>query len=250
MLFPKPSFQYQNDLAHFCRTGEYIPIPGIIEKNVGRYRKLIFSIVEESLESAYPLTHNLLDEEEWNDLAHNFFSSNRCQSPLLWQMPKDLLLFMQESQDPLLEKYPLLADLLLLEWYEVELFMMEDRKVEAYHKKGTLSTDNLVINPEIAILPLSYPVHLKNAQQITEEDKGQYFVSLHREPESGKVRFTDIKYPHVELIEKLSNNQSNFSSLLKIFQKYASEEEAIIALSQFLKASLESQLILGFSEEK
>ena len=104
----------------------------------------------------------------------------------------------------------------------------------------------MVLNPELAIIPLSYPVHLKNASNITNEDTGQYFVCLHREPETGKVQFTDIKYPHLELLEKLGNEKTNFSALLKIFQKYAPKEEAIIALTQFLKAAMESRLILGF----
>jgi len=249
MQFPNSSFQYQNDLAHFCRTGEYIPIPGIIEKNVDRYRNLIYNIVDDSLQSAYPLTSNLLEEKEWDDLVHEFFSSHRCQSPLLWQMPKELLEFMQETDNHLLVKYPVLSDLLMMEWYEVEIFMMEDKEIPKHKIKGKLSTDALIINPELAILSLAYPVHLKNAAKITVEDKDQYFVCLHREPESGKVIFTDIKYPHVELIELLLSGEANFGRLLKIFLKYAKEEEAVIALNQFLNASIESKLIFGFKNQ-
>ncbi len=249
MLFPNPSFKYQNDLSHFCRTGEYIPIPGIIEKNVSRYRNLIYNIVDASLKSAYPLTNNLLVEKEWDDLVHDFFSSHRCQSPLVWQMPKELLEYMQETDYSLLAKYPFLADLLLLEWYEVEIFMMEDKAIAKYKTEGNLSVGNLIINPELQILSLTYPVHLKNATAITAEEKGHYFVCLHREPETGKVLFTDINYPHVELIEMLLNEKANYNTLLKIFLKYANKKEATQALSQFLKASIESKLILGFSPE-
>jgi len=250
MQFPNLSFQYQNDLAHFCRTGEYIPIPGIIEKNVSRYRNLIYNIVDDSLQSAYPLTSNLLEEKEWDDLVHEFFSSHRCQSPLLWQMPKELFEFMQETDNQLLLKYPVLSDLLMMEWYEVEIFMMEDKEVPTHQIEGKLSADPLVINPELTIISLAYPVHLKNAVKITAKDRTQYFVSLHRELETGKVIFTDIKYPHVELIELLLSGEANFGALLKIFLKYAKEEDAIIALSQFLKASIESKLILGFASGK
>ncbi|MDA3906542.1 MAG: DNA-binding domain-containing protein [Bacteroidales bacterium] len=250
MQFPNPSFKYQNDLAHFCRTGEYIPIPGIIKKNVGRYRNLIYSIVEDSLQSAYPLTSNLLEEKEWDDLVHEFFSSHRCQSPLVGQMPKELHDYMLETDNHLLFKYPFLSDLLMMEWYEVEIFMMEDKEIPNYTGKGVLSTNLLVINPELVILSMNYPVHLKNASKITIEDESQYFVCLHREQETGKVRFTDIKYAHVELIETLLNKDVSFTALLKIFLKYAKEEDAIIALSQFLKASIESKLILGFSPGK
>lgn len=247
MLLLNPTQKYQSDLAQFCRTGEYISIPGVKEKNIGRYRNLIYGIIDDSLQSAFPLTYNLLEKQEWDTMVDDFFSSHHCQSPFVWKMPKELLGYLEESKSSLLQKHPQLKDLLLLEWYEVEIYMMEDKEPEAHSTTGTLSTDKLILNPELAIIPLTYPVHLKNASTITAEDSGQYFVCLHREPETGKVQFTDIKYPHLELLKKLGNKKTDFNALLKIFQKYASEENAIIALTQFLKAALESRLILGFS---
>lgn len=247
MLLLNPTQKYQSDLAQFCRTGEYISIPGVKEKNVGRYRNLIYGIIDDSLQSAFPLNYNLLEKQEWDTMVDDFFSSHHCQSPFVWKMPKELLGYLEESNYSLLQKYPQLKDLLLLEWYEVEIYMMEDKEPEAHSTTGMLSTDKLILNPELAIIPLTYPVHLKNASTITAEDSGQYFVCLHREPETGKVQFTDIKYPHLELLEKLGNKKTDFNALLKIFQNYATEENAIIALTQFLKAALESRLILGFS---
>ena len=246
MLLLNPTQKYQSNLAQFCRTGEYISIPGVKEKNVGRYRNLIYSIIDDSLQSAFPLTFDLLEKQEWDKMVDDFFSSHPCQSPFVWKMPKELLGYLEESNSSLQQKYPQLKDLLLLEWYEVEIYMMEDKEPETFSTKGRLSTDKLVLNPELAIIPLAYPVHLKNASNITTEDAGQYFVCLHREPKTGKVQFTDIKYPHLELLEKLGNEKTDFKALLKIFQKYASKENAIIALTQFLKAALESRLILGF----
>jgi hypothetical protein len=247
MLLLDTTQKYQSDLANYCRTGEYISIPGVKEKNIARYRNLIYSIVDDSLQSAFPLTLNLIEKEEWNDMVNDFFIHHACQSPFVWKMPRELLDYLQKTDSVLLQKYFQLKDLLLLEWYEVEIYMMEDKEPETFTTKGILSSDPLVLNPELVVLPLSYPVHLKKASSITKGDEGQYFVCLHREPETGKVRFTDIKYPHVELLEKLSTEKVNYRNLLELFQKYASEEEATIALTQFLKAALESGLILGFA---
>lgn len=241
------TYQHQNKFAQFCRSGEYVAIPGVKEKNIGRYRKLIYNIVDDSLRSTYPLTYDLLEDQEWESLVDKFFSSHRCQSPMLWQMPKELMDYMQETDHKLLHTYEFLSDLLLLEWYEVEIYMMEDKAIPTFKIEGNMLRDSFVINPELSILSLTYPVHLKNASKIISEDKGQYFVCLHRESETGKVQFTDIKYPHIELLEKLSNEESGFDDLLEIFQKYATKEEATIALSQFLNSALKSKLILGFS---
>jgi len=238
------SYKHQSSLANYCRTGEYTPIPGVKEKNVGRYRQLIFNVVNGSLQSAYPLTYSLLGEEEWHELAHTFFSSHRCQSPLVWQMPKELYEFVVEENYPLAKKYPFLSDLLLFEWKEVEVYMMEDIEPYPFTKKR-INDAGLVLNPEIQVLSLEYPVHLKNAKEISEKDKGVYFVSLHREPETGRVLFTNMQYPHVQVIEKLAQEPVNFEELLKIFLQYAPEEQARRALRDFVYASLDSKLFLG-----
>lgn len=238
------SSKYQNSLANYCRTGEYTPIPGVKEKNVGHYRQLIFNVVNGSLQSAYPLTSSLLSEEEWLNLVHAFFSSHRCQSPLIWQMPKELYEFVVQENLHLLKKYPHLHDLLLFEWKEVEVYMMEDVEPYPFTEKK-ITNAGLVLNPEIRVLSLEYPVHLKNAKGITEKDKAIYFVSLHREPETGRVLFTNIHYPHVQLIEKLAQKPVCFEELLKIFLQYAPKEQAQKALRDFINASLDSKLMLG-----
>lgn len=238
------SYKHQSSLANYCRTGEYTPIPGVKEKNVGRYRQLIFNVVNGSLQSAYPLIYNLLDDEEWHEMAHTFFSSHRCQSPMVWQMPKELYEFVVEENYHLLKKYPFLSDLLLFEWKEVEVFMMED--IEPYpFTEEKMNDAGLVLNPEIQVLSLEYPVHLKNAKDISENDKSHYFVSLHRKPETGRVLFTNMQYPHVQIILKLAQEPVKFEELLKIFLQYAPEEQARQALSQFIHASLDSNLLLG-----
>jgi hypothetical protein len=238
------SHKYQSSLVNYCRTGEYTPIPGVREKNVGRYRQLIFNVVNGSLQSAYPLTYNLLDEDEWHKLAHTFFSSHRCQSPMVWEMPKELYEFAVETNHPLIKKYPFLLDLLLFEWKEVEVYMMEDIEPHPFTPEKLFGAC-YVLNPEIRVLSLEYPVHLKNAKDITEADKGHYFVSLHREPETGKVLFTNIQYPHVQVIEKLAQDPVSFEKLLEIFLQYAPEKQARRALLDFIDASISSKLILG-----
>lgn len=238
------SYKHQNSLANYCRTGEYSPIPGVKEKNVGRYRQLIFNVVNGSLQSAFPLTYNILGEEEWHKLAHTFFSSHRCQSPMVWEMPKELYEFVVEENYHLIKKYPFLSDLLLFEWKEVEVYMMEDVEPYPFTEKS-INNAGLVLNPEIRVLSLEYPVHLKNAKDINEQDKGAYFLSLHREPETGRVLFTNMQFPHVQVIEKLAQEPVNFEELLKIFLQYANEEQAHQALKQFIDASLSSKLFLG-----
>ncbi|HKK82479.1 MAG TPA: putative DNA-binding domain-containing protein [Prolixibacteraceae bacterium] len=240
------SYKYQSSLANYCKTGNYTPIPGVIEKNIGRYRELIYNIFDDSLSSAFPLTKNLLQPNEWDEMVHDFMKSHQCSSPMVWQMPGEFYQFAVESEYKLIREYPFLFDLLLFEWEEVDVYMMEDIAPFPYADAPESKT-RYVANPELKILQLQYPVHLKNATTISENDKGVYFVTLHREPETGKVLFTNIGLPHAQLIEKLQAQPAGFIELLSIFTEYAPQKQAEEALVAFINASLDSKLILGYA---
>jgi len=166
MLLHETTYRHQSDLARYCRTGKYKAIPGVREQHVGHYRRLVYNVVDDMLQGAYPLTHHLLAAREWKALVQDFFSHHPCQSPQVWYMPKELYHYMSQKEHKLFKKYPFLQELLWFEWLEVELFMMEDRPA-AYTTIGKLDTDALVLNPELHLQHFIYPVHLKQAGQIT-----------------------------------------------------------------------------------
>lgn len=245
MYLSPNTHKHQSSLANYCRTGNYSPIPGVKEKNVARYRELVYNAVNDSLQAAYPLTYYLLAPEEWDTLVSEFFGSHRCQSPQVWQMPRELYEYAVETNHPLSSRYPFLFDLLLFEWKEVEVYMMEDEQTHSF-SENFQGDCRIVLNPEIRVLLLEYPVHLNNAFEIAPEDKGTYFVCLHRHPATGRVLFTDIHYPHVQVIELLADHPAPEKELLSVFLNYAREPEAQQALDDFIFASLSSKLILGF----
>ena len=101
-------------------------------------------------------------------------------------------------------------------------------------------TDLYYINPEIRLIKTKYPIHLKKAKNITEEDKGNYFIALHRNKETGAVEFTNLSIPFVEnLMEKpLAEN-----AILNILQKYVELTTAKKAFHQFEQITITNQLL-------
>jgi hypothetical protein len=205
----KETRYHQSSLAAYCRTGDYQAIPGVKAAHVIQYRRLVYNVVDDMLQSAYPLTRELLKEEEWNELVQEFFSEHGCQSPQVWYMPKELYEYVtQQEHHPLIRQYPFLPDLLRLEWLEIALFMMEDRLVIC-----DSSGERLVLNPEHELVHFQYPVHLKEAKQITETDKGDYFLVMFREPDTGDVQFMQLSPALARVIELLENNPMSIATL-------------------------------------
>jgi hypothetical protein len=245
-MYKQSTHQHQTSLAEFCRTGNYQNIPGVNETHVKQYRRLVFNVIDDTLITAYPLTRKLLSHKEWDDLVQEFFSTRNCSNPQIWKMPKELFEFLESKEHVLVEKYPFLLDLLHFEWLEIELYMMEDEPLLAYSTEGDVQEDAFYLNPELQILALQYPVHIKIAKEIITEDEGQYFVAIHRHPSNGKVIFTEINYAHLLLIDLLMQKPSTLSELRSLWLQSLEEKVVGEALLPFVENCLKTKLILGF----
>jgi hypothetical protein len=243
---------YQSALASYCRTGVYETIPGVRNAHVIQYRRLVYNVVDDMLQSAYPLTRSLLTEQEWNGLVQDFLSGHACQSPQAWYMPKELYEYVIQSAHPLKGRYPFLGELLWLEWLEIALFMMEDRAVLC-GSNGDPVTDMLVLNPEHQLVHLKYPVHLKEAKYITETDKSDYFLAMFREPATGNVQFMQLSPALARMIELLENRPMTVPELADeiCLELQLPVTANILNMTRlFINEALENKLISGFLSNK
>ena len=248
MLLLDNTKKNQSALAQYCRTGENPGIKGVNEKNLPHYRRLIYNVFESNLSSAYPLTKKLLQKVEWNGLVSDFVAYHASITPQVWYMPKEFAEYVRNDEFGIIKKYRFLPELLLFEWLEVEIYMMEDIHTD-YSDFGDIEKDKLVLNPEMHLQHFSYPVHKKNAGKITEEEKGNYFLSLHRQPGSGKVLFTALSPVLLRILEYLSSenlNLNDISEKLKIEFNISFNGQIKNGLISFINNSLKSRLILGF----
>ena len=248
MLLKQNTNTAQSELANYCRTGILNDIPGVEDHRVHHYRRLVYNIINGSLASAYPLTRNLLSIAEWDELVNEFFTSHPCRSPQVWTMPKEFYEYLLEVKHPVLNRYPFLQDLLWMEWLEIELYMMEDETSPFPVSKER--NGKLVINPEQRLIMLNYPVHLKQAGRIGPDDRGNYYLVMHREPESGKVHFTGLSTFFVSMLEHLKQQPYGLDDLIERTARdfgLPVEEQLMENSRKFIENALNSKLILGFT---
>lgn len=242
----------QNNFASFCKTNVLKPIDGLTENRIHHYRRLIRGVIDDSLQSAYPITENLLTGEEWNFIVDEFIAKHKSQSPQIWQMPYEFYQFIDENEFEVKKKYPHLIDLLLFEWKEIELYMMEDKNVELNNLSLEIHNHSrVVINREYEILQLSFPVHLKPSNTISLEDKGTYYVLMFRA--NDKVQFFDLSPFFVWLIYEIENNINPIEQLIKKSEEANKNINCKIIKENFLKFiyTMHSKgFILGFNNEK
>jgi uncharacterized protein len=247
MLLYKETHSKQSALAEYCKGKEF---PGDIvdldEKRAYEYQRLVRNIFDDTLSMAFPLTHALLSPKEWKGIIQAFLKNHSCQSPQVWSMPKEFYEFVDANETALKSKFKYLTELMQFEWLELEVYMMEDEEQTGeFVDSCDVHTANFTINTETRIAGFEFPVHLKNAKFISPSDKAQYFVALHRDPENGKVLFTNLKSPHLQVLHQLIEKDScKFDDLISIFLRYGSAVDAEQALQKFIESAISNKLLL------
>ncbi|MEZ5016749.1 MAG: putative DNA-binding domain-containing protein [Flavipsychrobacter sp.] len=247
-LLTKDTAIQQKSFADYCRTGEEPHLEGVTSDRLHHYRRLVYNVIDDTLRTAYPLTNNLLEEEEWDDMVHDFFSNHKCQSHKVWEMPYELYEYLAEVVSPLKEKYPFFLELLWFEWLEVQMFMMEDVENDEYNNEGDFVQDKIVFNLEYTIEQLAYPLHKKRTKDITQDDKGNYYVLIFRDREDGSVQFLDLSVFYAWVLEQLLEQGVTVKELLPIAAQafQLPEEELQKHVIHFMEVLKEKRFILGF----
>jgi uncharacterized protein len=198
----------QSKLADYCRTGELTLTTEVNQKHVHHYRRLVYNIIDDILESAFPLFFEYANDEMWDEMVNDFFSNHNCQTPQVWKVPGEFYEYAIEKDWSEKYKIPFLEDLLLFEWIEMDIHTMKDEVFPEYKTEGDWVKEIVVLNPEYRILTTKYPVHTTPPVQINETNAGQYFILIFRQPETGSIQFLDISVLYALAIEKVEEEKT------------------------------------------
>jgi len=250
MLIQPSTYKQQSCLVEYIRTGNDIALSqlkGINRKGIHYYRELVFNILWDTINNAYPIMTNFLSEDKMKELTYDFLKNHKCQSYKVWEISKEFKDYFIKNKKQFIKKYPFIKDLLLLEWIEIEFFMMKDIESIPFNNTGNFLKDKIILNPEIHILSLNYPVHKKHPREISENDKDNYFLLLYRHPTTKKVIFTEINILTIKIIELLYYEPMNLDEILNLLIK----RNIIIDKKQiesFIYQAYKNGIILGFSK--
>ncbi len=215
MPLTKETYKIQSELASYCRTDVMPELPGVTDGRLQHYRRLVYAVIEDTFEGAFPITRSFVNQQEWIDLVTGFFKKHACQTPSVWRLPYELYEYVSATELKLKVNYPFLTDLLYFEWLEIEVHTMPDQPAPNFKEEGNWLKDFLVFNPEFKLIQVNYPVHLFKPNELIENArKGDYFVLIFREPETGKVQFFDLSAFFGYLLIRLKESERNMDLIL------------------------------------
>ncbi|MDO9000693.1 MAG: DNA-binding domain-containing protein [Bacteroidota bacterium] len=237
----------QSRLASYCKTGIKPELIGVIEENLHHYRRLVFNIGVDTIETAYPITHSFLPSDVWNKLLHDFYAEHKCQTPQVWRMPLEFYEYCVEKNIQAQLNIPFLNDLLYFEWLELEIHTMDDIAYPQINIEGDILLNTIALNPEHKLIKLNYPVHIVAPTEMKDE-AGDYFLLMYREKETGNIQFIDVSILYAYIIEQLQSGirlqdiLAEADSLFQINNFEQLKEHVLIFIDDLKKRNF----ILGF----
>jgi hypothetical protein len=147
----------QREFAAYIRDPEHNPIPdGIQEQRMAMYRELFFNNINGFLASNFPVLRALLTDEQWFELAQDFFANHTSQTPYFSEIPEEFLAFLEHERNNA-NDYPFILELAHYEWVEMALAIAKE---ELVINDATVTREIRVqLSPLAWSLAYQYPVH-------------------------------------------------------------------------------------------
>ncbi len=197
----------QQAFAGYIRNPEHSPAPADVKpQRMAMYRELFFNNVESFISSNFPVLKSLLTEQQWLDLAQDFFLNHRCTTPHFSEIPEEFLEFLQNERDNK-DDFPFMLELAHYEWVEMALAIAKDELIEN-DSKQIQPENNIALSSLAWPLAYRYPVHEISTENIpVEAPDGMTFLIVYRDSEDNVnfIKIPDITFRLLQIIQETEN---------------------------------------------
>lgn len=189
-------------------------------EELGIYKSLVISSMEDFIEKVFPATHKIL-ELKFREVIKDYLENCPSRSPIFYRLAEDFPNFLdseffKKKYDP--PNY--LAELAMCEWTEVEI-----------NNSANLEPKSR-LNPVHKVLRLRFPITklrhliLESAEEEIEElkssdiDEEEELLMIFRDDESCKTRFFALSDASIEVIQGFElglNEDAIYSKLLEVY---------------------------------
>ena len=169
------------------------------------YQELVRGTLDEVLENAFPITHQLLDESHWQNLLNDFIAHHHAKTPLFLKIPEEFIQFLkierQSTSDP-----KFLFELAHFEWVELALDIAPDKTNDSKTNRDIdLLNEAPLISPLAQLLCYQYPVHKINKDFVPENPSDELNHLIAYRNRQDEVKFMEINPITARLVEILYN---------------------------------------------
>jgi hypothetical protein len=213
----EPSFQaFQFEFTRHIRNPKAHPRPpGVPARRMKVYNELLFNNLEGFLLACFPVLRKILGKRRWTRLVREFFAEHRCRTPFFRQIPDEFIQYLQSERDEHETDPAFLRELAHYEWIELVLSVSNKEPSDAIDPDGDLLDGKPALNPVLALLHYSYPVHRIGSRFKPEAPSDQpTHLLVFRDPEF-EVRFIELNRVSARLVELMESDRVTGRSALE-----------------------------------
>jgi hypothetical protein len=141
----------QAEFAAYIRDPDRQQLPADVKpQRMDMYRELFFNNINGFLSSNFPVLRKILNDEQWQALAQDFFARHRCLTPHFPEIAEEFLDFLQNERQ-CADDFPFLLELAHYEWVEMALSIAQAEPV-----LGDAAFVSDILKQEISLSPLAW----------------------------------------------------------------------------------------------
>ncbi len=195
----------QHEFASYIKDPFNNPAPADVKKQrIDTYRELFFNNVASFLSSNFPVLKTILSEEQWLELAQDFFAHHASESPYFSEIPEEFLNFLQDERDNAAD-YPFLLELAHYEWVEMALSIATDHLPPLVEYTDDLLKQQIMLSPLAWPLAYQYPVQQISPEFLpTETPEQPTYLIVYRDWEDDVhfIQTTPVTFRLLQLLEE------------------------------------------------
>ena len=152
--------QYQLDFTRYLRNpGRYQEPRGIESSRLLVYRDLVFKNISSLVSHAFPISKEILGDEEWDRLVAGFIRDHSNSSPFFAEVPEEFIDYLEHLSPCDLPAFFL--ELCHYEWVELAISLSDAKVPVGKNNLGeNILEEKFVVSPLAWPLTYRFPVHL------------------------------------------------------------------------------------------
>lgn len=223
------SFQ-KNQLAftHYLRTSTAFPE----KRNISIYRDLVYKRISGLIGDSFPITKNIIADDEWQAMIRDFIAKHRSQTPYFLEICQEFLVYLMNERQPLESDHNILLELAHFEWIQLALDVADTDMLEQHSSTPTENVE-WQASPLAAGLTYSYPVHLADECYIPNTAQPVHIIAYRDRSDTVNTLITDAF--NLRVFQLLQENRNiNCFQLHEVISRELSNHHITITPSKLL----------------
>lgn len=195
----------QSEFAAYIRDPKNNPPPADVPpQRMAMYHELFFNNIDSFLAANFPVLRSILTDQQWLELAQDFFARHVSRTPYFSEIPEEFLDYLQNERDNSAD-FPFLLELAHYEWVEMALSIAKETVVAAHQDLDDLPYQSIQLSPLAWPLAYQYPVqHLSpDFLPITAPEQPTFLIVYRNlDDEVNFIEITPVTYRLLAIIQE------------------------------------------------